>query len=167
MGWPREPEGASSEGRVEGGNGGHESEPGLAPFEGLSDEAEGADIPEPPEPQEPDLPPIDESRPEKSGEGGEEGSPEDSSEKPDTESPDKASGGSEGREGSEDDLPGSGDPAFDRFRQAFKEAAGRGLDSGVGDRPFDVPLGSTLKDPENPLFRLKSPEEKFARDRVG
>ena len=73
MGWPREPEGFGSEGRVEGGNGGQESEPGLAPFEGLSDEGEGADFPEPPEPQEPDLPPIDESGPDKSGEGGGEG----------------------------------------------------------------------------------------------
>ena len=137
-----------------------EPEPSAAPLGDSPEDGMTEEIPGPPEPQEPDLPPLDESEPEEPGDGGGEGSPEDSSEKPESDSPDKTPRGAEGREGSVDGMPGSAGSEYERFKQSFKEAAGRDIGSnGVGDRPLDVPLGPTLRNQENPLFRLKDAVE--------
>lgn len=135
-------------------------EPSAAPLGDSPEEDMTGEIPGPPEPQEPDLPPLEESEPEEPRDDGGEGSPEDSPEKPEPDSPDKTPGGAEGREGSADGMPGSAESKYERFKQSFREAAGRDIGSdGVGDRPLDVPLGRTLRDQENPLFRLKSSAE--------
>ena len=157
MGWSEKGAEGIERAGVEGGNGEHKPGPGLAPFEKFSEGNENVDIPEPPEPQEPDLPPLNESV--SAGDGGED-SPEDSSKKQDASTSEKTSEGSEGEEGSEYDIPGSGESAYEQLKQAVKEVVGRDIGSiGMGDRPLNVPLGSTLGNPENPLFRLKSAVE--------